>query len=630
MTKFKWYFSLRLQLIFALTILVLSVVGMGRYTLVQLDLHMQDTSILYRISEMNALKKYVAGLAYMLDGKLNTAERNRMQHELAQAEVDMTRMLAELRAGKIVNAFFVNKNQSIKLDAEELEKLTAFENKWQSFLRDIRPLIDAAPVSKNQSSTQFLIQKNSSIHGEFAKYMHQRFDQEMHKIRVTMYKLLALVLLISLGIFVWLFFRLFRPLKHLSTQIKKVEHGQLDVRLAWPGKDEMGQLSEMLQQTLQRLHTMNRLIAAVECAKTREGMLAAIVQHLQSMIPVEWAGVIRLSSGGKAWVVGDSISCGIEAGIASGMLYTLDIEQKFAARQLLSPQLFSTASSKQILGEELAEHLTKVGVQSLLLLPMDANSVTPVKTLILLANRKSYALPTTDIDLFHSFNVILQSAFLRTEQLQAMMLVAVSGLARLAESRDPETGDHLLRMGRYSTIIAEELNRHSPYQGMLSAWIASILVWLAPLHDIGKVGIADAILLKPGKLTANERQEMQKHAMIGGEVLRDCHQQVAEFNIDIFMVAADIAEGHHEKFDGSGYPNAIQATEIPLVARIVAVADVFDALTSKRPYKEGWSISEALAWIREQSGSHFDPVIVEAFERALPRIIEVYDKYRHV
>jgi HD-GYP domain-containing protein (c-di-GMP phosphodiesterase class II) len=147
------------------------------------------------------------------------------------------------------------------------------------------------------------------------------------------------------------------------------------------------------------------------------------------------------------------------------------------------------------------------------------------------------------------------------------------------------------------------------------------------MHDIGKVGLGDDILRKPGPLTEAERREMERHPAIGAEVLRRCEAQVNALGFSIFGMAIDIAEGHHERFDGTGYPARRSGRAIPLAARIVAVADVFDALTSRRPYKEAWPVERALALMDSQSGKHFDPDVLAAFRRALPRILDVHQRF---
>ena len=171
-------------------------------------------------------------------------------------------------------------------------------------------------------------------------------------------------------------------------------------------------------------------------------------------------------------------------------------------------------------------------------------------------------------------------------------------LARAGEYRDHDTGNHVMRMAKYARAMAEKLG--------FTEMECEEIELAAPLHDIGKIGIPDAILLKPGKLTADEFQIMQAHPIIGYEILSGSQSR-------FIQIGAVIALGHHEKFDGSGYPKRLRGAEIPLAARIVAVADVFDALTSARPYKAAWPFDEAVAYIRDQAGRHFDPLCVQAF-----------------
>jgi response regulator RpfG family c-di-GMP phosphodiesterase len=221
----------------------------------------------------------------------------------------------------------------------------------------------------------------------------------------------------------------------------------------------------------------------------------------------------------------------------------------------------------------------------------------------------------------------LTHALDRTVFTEGLVVSAVQGLAKLAESRDTDTGDHLTRMALYASLVAEELGRSGPYHGQISAAYVRAIHQFAPMHDIGKVGLGDDILRKPGALTPAERAEMERHPAIGAEVLRRCEAQMNAVGQSIFRMAIDIAEAHHERFDGTGYPARLAGHAIPLAARIVAVADVFDALTSRRAYKEAWPVDRALAMLESEAGRQFDPDIVAAFQRALPRILDVYEQF---
>jgi putative two-component system response regulator len=188
-------------------------------------------------------------------------------------------------------------------------------------------------------------------------------------------------------------------------------------------------------------------------------------------------------------------------------------------------------------------------------------------------------------------------------------------LSKAAEYRDPETGAHILRMAHYSELIAKSLG--------LSVSDQVLLLEAAPMHDIGKVGIADGILLKPGRLTPEEMEIMKQHALIGYDILKGSSSKVLQ-------AGADIARAHHEKFDGTGYPNALAGLDIPIFSRIVAVADVFDALTSERPYKKAWSLELAAEHIKANAGTHFDPACVDAFFSQWNEVLEIRQRFTEV
>lgn len=208
-----------------------------------------------------------------------------------------------------------------------------------------------------------------------------------------------------------------------------------------------------------------------------------------------------------------------------------------------------------------------------------------------------------------------------TAQITAVQDVTVFTLAKVAESRDNETGEHVARLREYAQILAKELSREGPYASQIDDAFLADLYRSSPLHDIGKVGIPDSILLKPGRLTEEEFEIMKRHTSIGGNILQDA---VLQLNHSGFLaMAALIAHFHHERWDGLGYPAGLVAEEIPLAARIVAVADVYDALTSKRPYKEAWTPARAREMIDAKAGTQFDPVIVAAFDRCLDAFDEV-------
>lgn len=199
----------------------------------------------------------------------------------------------------------------------------------------------------------------------------------------------------------------------------------------------------------------------------------------------------------------------------------------------------------------------------------------------------------------------------RTRELDDSRRELIRRLGLAAEYKDNETGLHVQRMAEYARLIALELG--------FSRSDADTLASAAPMHDIGKLGIPDNILCKPGRLTAEEFDVIKSHPEIGGRILENPDSE-------LLCTAREVALYHHEKWDGSGYPHGLSGEEIPLVARIAALADVFDALVCDRPYKKAWSVEDALALFDEQKGKHFDPQVVEAFKRVLPAALEIKEK----
>ncbi len=204
--------------------------------------------------------------------------------------------------------------------------------------------------------------------------------------------------------------------------------------------------------------------------------------------------------------------------------------------------------------------------------------------------------------------------------------VSIRALARLAEVRDPETGNHLLRTQNYVRTLAERLRTSPRFEATMTPKFVGILAKSAPLHDIGKVGIPDTILLKPGKLTPEEWVVMQTHAKLGSDAI-EAAERDAERAIDFLGTAKEIAHWHHEKWDGSGYPDGLAGDAIPASARLMALADVFDALISRRCYKEPFTIDKTTAILVEGRGKHFDPEVVDAFVAERDTFIGIAETY---
>lgn len=218
----------------------------------------------------------------------------------------------------------------------------------------------------------------------------------------------------------------------------------------------------------------------------------------------------------------------------------------------------------------------------------------------------------THLALYDQNRALESQVYERTVELEHTRLQVIHRLGRAAEYRDNETGLHVIRMSHYAYAIgkAAGMNRDE----------ADLLLNTAPMHDVGKIGIPDAILTKPGKLSPDEWVTMRRHCEYGASIIGD-------YPHPLFQASRTIALTHHEKWNGQGYPNGLAGEDIPLSGRIVALADVFDALTSVRPYKDAWTVEDALEWIKTQREQHFDPELVDVFFSILPDILEFKEKY---
>ena len=212
------------------------------------------------------------------------------------------------------------------------------------------------------------------------------------------------------------------------------------------------------------------------------------------------------------------------------------------------------------------------------------------------------------------------------EQISSAQLATIFAMSKLAESKDPDTGAHLERMREYCKAISLYLSRQPSYASLVDSTFVSSIYAASPLHDIGKVGIPDNILLKPGKLTDDEWQVMKQHPVIGANTLRAVHGQYPDNAL--IRIGIEIAECHHEKWDGSGYPYGLKGDAIPLSARILALADVYDALTSERCYKDAFDHKICRETIIASKNQHFDPVVVDAFLAIEGEFRKIRDEFR--
>ena len=252
----------------------------------------------------------------------------------------------------------------------------------------------------------------------------------------------------------------------------------------------------------------------------------------------------------------------------------------------------------------------------------------PVSPDILLGRVKSHLMIKNARDFLSDKNEFLESEISRRlRENQVVQDISIRALAHLAETRDNESGHHILRTQGYVRILAEQLQHNPRFKNIIDNHYIDLVSKSAPLHDIGKVGIPDSILLKPGKLTPEERKIMETHTTLGVQAIEASERDV-EQNVDFLVLAKEIVQFHHERWDGKGYPKGLRGEEIPVSARLMALADVFDALISKRVYKEEFSLEQAKKIILNGRGTQFDPDVTDAFETCYDQFVSMARKFK--
>lgn len=424
----------------------------------------------------------------------------------------------------------------------------------------------------------------------------------------------------------WFYFGVLQRIQHTVRACRQASRGEFGYQVPVRGSDELSELTASFNQLSARLHGLFRLLDELQQGADTDATLRNVWRELKTMMPVDLLALINCTDNQpEVTLIGKQNGNDESLKHKNLTISCAELMQSLEAEELLY------LTNLQMRDEPRARAVREIcpeDAASFLFLPLSEEGRAP--RILMAASRHADPFDEELVALLRNLAPIIGHAIDKSAYAENLLMAVISGLAKLAERRDPETGDHLLRMSLYSGIIADQLSGTSEWRDRINDRFTRDVERFAPMHDIGKVGIDDRILLKKGRLTDRERREMQRHTKIGAEVLRHCARQLGPDGERVFRVAIEIAESHHEKFDGSGYPYGLSGEDIPLSARIIAAADVFDALTSKRPYKQAWPAEDALRYMRQQAGSHFDPAVIDALESGMDRIMGIYERYKHI
>ena len=631
--KSNWIHSIRSQIIIAILVIFALLGASLGYTLYALRLRQHDYLILNLSAQLRVLSQT------MLDQAIHYQDQapddyDKYNRDLGtywqdlQKQTELYQTIITALQTRQLDKKLTGHHETIycNFDKGSRSQLQILSTQWFNFNAGLKnslgsnlkePKLTAASGYITKSGDT-LIASSNKLATEFQRMMEVKVNQ----IRLFLGISIGLGLALVLGMFYVTRRTITNPIKATLTGFDRVSRGDFQAVVPVTGKSEIAQMAMAFNHLTERLNAMFRLTDKINQGKQLDEMLQFIYEEFQSFVPLDWVGVFYLTPDGERISLERFFTLHTSS-LLQGALFALPANMMEGGGKPIAFSLKNSAISNSQLSICLADEGLNATASVCLI-----NKLGLRATMLFATKEKNY---TADhLEFLSNIASVVSNVLEKTLVMENLVRAAVEGLAKLAESRDPETGDHLIRMAQYSMHIAEELAQVDAYKHLITPAYVRDIFHFAPMHDIGKVGIRDDVLLKPGKLDEAEMKEMQRHPTIGADVLKKAEQKIESRGHSIFKVGIEIAAGHHEKYDGSGYPAQLKGEEIPLSARIVAAADVFDALTSKRPYKEAWPIEQALALMDEQTGKHFDPAVMAAMKRALPRMLVIYERLKHV
>ena len=450
-------------------------------------------------------------------------------------------------------------------------------------------------------------------------------------------KICFIIGILALTLLIHLFYKMYRqilsPLKELYQGIAQVETiASLDPQVIEIQGDYLTPITSGINEVFLKLKYLINLIENLNRNESFPEVVNYIYSSFSDFIPYHYIGIALIEEEGKYVKAYHGVSDNHTIRGLPENLFGLkvEIEDTTLGKIIKTGQARIINDLENYVKERpnssYNEILLKAGIKASITLPLMINE-RPIGFIFFSSHGKNVY--TQDHIKF--LKTLANSIALSLEKNKIMndlVYSSILALAKLAESRDNETGDHLHRMKNYSRFVAEQLFKSGEYLGQIDLDFIENIERFSPLHDIGKVGIKDDVLLKSGKLTEEEFELMKMHTLLGTQVLQTAESNINKNGKSIFAMGIEIAENHHEKWDGSGYPHGRKGKEIPLSARIVAIGDVFDALTSKRPYKKAFSFEQAMKILIEGKGRHFDPKIIEKLEKSQEELYQLYQEIR--
>lgn len=513
--------------------------------------------------------------------------------------------------------------ESYKLDirgllSEASGQLNDITTLWSDFEKAIDIILGANELNDEVTEAARFIAENNMVLLEQVDSLQDIIIKEAVKYSERLERLFRILIgLFSTIAFVALFYLLryiIFPFNALYKGLTETGLNEIPKRPGFPTRKKIAPMVDEINGLLQKFDDLISLIENINNNSSLTEVLNFINSTFSKIIPYNYIGIALLNEDKTQLIASYGVSDGNVHGLPENM-----IGKTFNINDTSLGNLITNGKARII--NDLEEYtkgkpvkmynriILDAGIRASITLPLKVSG-EPVG-IIFFSSIKKNVYHEGHLNFLGTLADSIAISFYQNAYIENIIYSSILALAKLAEARDVDTGEHLERIKVYSRIIAEILYENDVYTDEVNWEFIHNVERYSQLHDIGKVGIADSILLNTGKLTAKEFEEMKKHTIYGARVLRIADQNINRRGHSLFGLGIEIAESHHEKWDGTGYPYGKKGLEIPLSARIVAIADVFDALTSRRHYKEPLPFEDAIKIINEEKGTRFDPNILE-------------------
>ena len=629
--------SMILSIIIFLSVLI---IGIGRYNYENRELinilgnqRALTQSMAKNSNRIYSLLELLDDNRFNEDEKELTAKLSDSRLKLNNDKSNFENVLNTVRQGYVeVNYKKIKFTNYIELISVDIDKINEI---WPQFSKSIEIITSSQSISLETRNAAKYVNENNENLLRSSNAITQTIVKEAKNKFFMIIGLLSMLLILSFLVLSVSLFNLYKYiLLPLDELYKGISHmGIINGDMKNKFKSASPQIEPITAEINYVFDKLNKLVSLIERVNESSSfteILKFIYESFSSFIPYTYIGIALITDDGKCLKASYGFSNKKLHGLPDNLLgravpiieTSLDKVIQTGNARIIN-DLIEYTSGKPYKSYNTV--ILNAGIRSSITLPLKFNN-KPIGIIFFSSDKKN-VYTDEHVKFLKTIANSIAIAFEKNIFIDELLYSSILALAKLAESRDEDTGDHLQRMKVYSRVIAQLLYEDSKYKNQISTEFIDNIEKFSPLHDIGKVGIRDNILLKPAKLTQEEFNEMKSHTIYGGQVLRAADENVARSGKSVFKLGIEIAEGHHEKWNGSGYPHGKKGDEIPLSARIVAVADVFDALTSRRPYKEPFSVEVAYALITKDSGSHFDPEIVRVFEKNKAKILKIYENF---